>query len=95
MFKWLNRFRRPEKRYDDKGNLIYHDDRHGHIIQYEFNDNGELIKRIYNGFCDLYKEFDENNRLIYKNLNGYKEWYTYDSSGKLIKYYTSDGTIEK
>lgn len=91
MFKWLNRFRRPERRYDSNGHLIYYDDRRGHVTHYYYNGNDQLIERVYNGYCELYNEYDDNGNLTYRSLYGEKEWWTYNEFGYLIRYVSSKG----
>ncbi len=67
------------RKYDKRGNKIYHEDSICKIY-YEYDKNNNLIhyKNINN--FEFWKEFDENNNEIhYKSSSGYEEFYKYNN----------------
>ncbi len=75
------------KKYDGKGNLIYHKDSDGweYWKKYDKNNNWIYIY-TYNGYDghEQWAEYDENNRIIYYKSSrfDYERWYKYNENNE-------------
>ncbi len=74
------------KKYDERGNLIYHKYSSGFEYWFKYDENNNQIywKRS-DGWEELYKYNENNNLIYYKDIIGFEYWYKYDENGEKIE----------
>ena len=81
-------------RYNNQGDLIAHEDFEGHLYEYDYDEEGRLTQKTFNGQKEARYEYDENGNLLkaVNELTGNELLYSYDRKNNLTVQTTEMGT---
>ncbi len=77
--------RKKDKKYDERGNLVYYNYPGGVEYWYKYDENNNLIHCKNSAGYEYWYKYDENNNEIYYKDNREREhWYMYNKNGKKV-----------
>lgn len=80
--------------YDEKGNVIYHENDNGYWYKREYNEKGnEIYLENSNGYWEKGGYNEQGKVIYYESSNGYWEKKEYDRRGNEIYFVNSNGEI--